>query len=399
MRRCIGVDPDAFARDHWARRPLLTEAADLPSGFTDLISPDAVDELVSRRGVRTPFLRIAKDGAVVATSRFTSGGGAGAEIGDQVSDDRVLALFAQGSTLVLQALHRLWPPLVSFAAQLGADLGHPVQVNAYVTPPQSTGFSAHYDVHDVFVLQVSGAKRWNIHAPVLEHPLRDQPWTDRKAEVAAAAQATPVIDAVLRPGDALYLPRGWLHSAQALGDVSIHLTVGIHAVTRFMLLEALTALATEDAGLRASLPMGIDVADPGQVTGDLDATVESLVRWAGTADPVAVSERLRRRVWSAVRPAPVAPLRQAELAASLTLASTVRLRPHLRVLARDAGDDLVLVLTGRTITLPPAAGPAIKVVLSGAPFEVGELPGLAADEQLVLIRRLLREAVVVPADG
>ena len=357
-----------------------------------------MDELVSRRGLRTPFLRIAKDGALVKTSRFTSGGGAGAEVSDQVSDDRVLALFAQGATLVLQGLHRLWPPVIGFAAQLGADLGHPVQVNAYITPPQSTGFSAHYDVHDVFVLQVAGAKRWNIHAPVLEHPLRDQPWTDRRSEVAAAAHGAPVIDTVLRAGDALYLPRGWLHSAQALGEVSIHLTVGIHALTRFMLLEALTAMAASDAELRASLPMGIDVADPGQITDDLDATVEALVHWVGTADPVAVSERLRRRVWSAVRPVPVAPLRQAQLAAALTTASAVRLRPHLRVLSRDAGEDLVLVLTDRTITLPRAAEPAIKVVLGGARFDVGDLPGLAADEQLVLVRRLLREAVVVPAD-
>ena len=304
LRRCIGVDPDAFARDHWGRRPLLTGAARLPSAFTDLISPEAVDELVSRRGLRTPFLRIAKDGAVVKTSRFTSGGGAGAEVSDQVSDDRVLALFAQGSTLVLQGLHRLWPPVIGFAAQLGADLGHPVQVNAYITPPQSTGFSAHYDVHDVFVLQVAGAKRWNIHAPVLEHPLRDQPWTDRRAEVAAAAQGAPVIDTVLRAGDALYLPRGWLHSAQALGEVSIHLTVGIHALTRFMLLEALTAMAASDAELRASLPMGIDVADPGQVTDDLDATVEALVHWvidtSHFADP---SSALMRRDWeTSLRP-------------------------------------------------------------------------------------------------
>ena len=376
----------------------MTEAADLPSGFTDLISTEVVDELVSRRGVRTPFLRIAKDGEVVANSRFTSGGGAGAEIGDQVSDDRVLGLFAQGSTLVLQGLHRLWPPLVSFAAQLGTDLGHPVQVNAYITPPQSTGFSAHYDVHDVFVLQVAGEKRWNIHAPVLEHPLRDQPWTDRRAEVSAAARDVPVIDAVLRPGDALYLPRGWLHSAQALGEVSIHLTVGIHAVTRFMLLEALTTLAGSDAELRRSLPMGVDVADPGQVTEDLDATVHALLRWLGTADPVAVSDRLRRRVWSALRPEPVAPIRQAELATALTSVSTVRLRPHLRVLARDAGADLLLVLTDRTIALPSGAEPAVKVVLAGAPFEVGQLPGLAADEALALTRRLLREAVVVPVD-
>jgi len=41
-------------------------------------------------------------------------------------------------------------------------------------------------VHDVFVLQFAGEKHWRIHEPVLEAPLRTQPWTERAAAVAAA---------------------------------------------------------------------------------------------------------------------------------------------------------------------------------------------------------------------
>src|SRR5204862_283793 len=90
----------------------------------------------------------------------TGDGGAdgGAEIADQVADDKVLSALADGSTLVLQGLHRTWPPLVGFGTQLADELGHPVQINAYITPPQNQGFAPHHDVHDVFVLQVSGRK-------------------------------------------------------------------------------------------------------------------------------------------------------------------------------------------------------------------------------------------------
>ena len=80
----------------------------------------------------------------------------------------MLELFLDGHTVVLQGLHRLWPPLIEFAGALTTDIGHPVQVNAYITPASSQGFSAHYDVHDVFVLQVAGEKRWRISEPV--HP-------------------------------------------------------------------------------------------------------------------------------------------------------------------------------------------------------------------------------------
>src|SRR5690349_22292771 len=154
---------------------------------------------------------MAKAGQVLDSSAFTGPGGVGAEIGDQVRDDKVAALFAGGATVVLQALHRTWPPVIDLCTRLAAELAHPVQANAYVTPPSSRGFSAHYDVHDVFVLQLAGEKHWQIHEPVLREPLRSQPWNDRAAEVAAAATGEPVIDTVLRPGDALYLPRGYLH--------------------------------------------------------------------------------------------------------------------------------------------------------------------------------------------
>ena len=110
---------------------------------------------------------MAKSGSTLADKAFTAPGGVGAGVADQVSDDKLVRLFADGSTMVLQGLHRVWPPIIAFCQQLAAELGHPVQANAYVTPPQNQGFSNHYDVHDVFVLQIEGEKRWQIHAPVL----------------------------------------------------------------------------------------------------------------------------------------------------------------------------------------------------------------------------------------
>ena len=254
LRRCVATTSEEFAARHWSREPLYSRAEDLPRPFDDLLTLAGVDELLSRRGLRTPFLRVAKDGEVLATTRFTRGGGAGADIGDQVADEKVLELFADGATLVLQGLHRVWPPLLDFTAQLVSDLGHPVQVNAYVTPPSARGFSAHYDVHDVFVLQVAGAKRWRLHDPVRPAPLRDEPWTDHRADVARAAEQEPALELVLRAGDALYLPRGTIHAGEALGDVSCHLTVGVHPITREALVQALVRQALDDTALRSALP-------------------------------------------------------------------------------------------------------------------------------------------------
>ncbi len=187
LQRLVPVDAAQFAADTWGTSPLVTRAADLPGGLLELFAEGAVDELVSRRGLRAPFLRVARDGQTLGDREFTQGGGVGASVADQVSDDKLLRLFAGGSTIVLQGLHRTWSPLIDFCQALAEQLGHPVQANAYVTPRQSTGFSDHYDVHDVFVLQVGGEKHWRLRPPVHPAPLRDEPWTDHRTAVVEAS--------------------------------------------------------------------------------------------------------------------------------------------------------------------------------------------------------------------
>lgn len=379
LNRLIGADLEAFARDVWARRAQLTRGAD---DFSDLFSADAVDELVSRRGLRTPFLRVAKDGSTLPGSSFTSPAGVGATVSDQLDDTAVWRAFGSGATLVLQALQRTWQPLGDFVSGLGTELGHPVQANAYITPPQSRGFDAHYDVHDVFVLQIQGTKRWLIHEPVHPDPLRDEPWTDRRSAVAEAAEGDPRIDSVLGPGDTLYLPRGWLHSARAQGAVSIHLTLGIHNWTRHALAEQLaeSALAAlrDDPRMRGTLPLGVDgPAD------ELDAVRELLLAAVATADSAPLFHRARRRQG---RPAPLGPLAQHEAVAGLGPASPVRLRDGLE--ARLEG----LRLSTRVGWLDFSRSDlrSLTRLLDGDVCTAGDL-GTG------LVERLLRAGVLVPA--
>ena len=401
LRRCIACDTATFAATYWGRAPLLTRRGDLDRDFTDLLSARAIDELVSRRGLRTPFLRMAKDGTVLPAPRFTRGGGAGAGVTDQAADDRILAEMGGGGTLVLQGLHRTWPPLVDFATDLASDLGHPVQVNAYITPPENRGFAAHYDVHDVFVLQAAGHKRWHIHEPVILNPLPDQPWQQHAAAVAARAAEQPLIDVVLEPGDALYLPRGYLHSADALGELSIHLTVGVHPVTRHHLVQQLVARARDDPALRASLPMGVELGDSQVLAPELSATVSALAAQlasaAGSAAVEAVAAAVADEVTSQTRPAPLGPLAQLRAVETLGPETGLSLRRGLRCRITRRDGELHLRLLDRTIELSTTAENAVKAVLTGELLTPASLPGLDADEQLALVRRLLREGVLVPA--
>ncbi|MEO5661808.1 MAG: cupin domain-containing protein [Nocardioides sp.] len=383
LARIVG-NVDDFASHAWGREALLRPSAD-PEGFADLLSEAAVDDLVSRRGLRTPFLRVARAGTTLRNADFTAPGGIGAGIADQVIDDKLTALFAGGSTLVLQALHRMWPPVIDFCQQLAADLGHPVQANAYVTPPQNQGFDDHYDVHDVFVLQVAGRKKWSIHAPVHPLPLRDQPWTDRREAVRRGADATPVIETVLEPGDALYLPRGYLHSATALGGVTVHLTLGVHTWTHHAVAEELVGLALEhladDEGSRGSLPLGTDLG-----ADQLDAArVLAAVRAAlDGVDPADIAARMQTRRRATQRAAPLGPLAQHALAASLADDIAVRLRDHLDASLADGQ------LCSRVAQVPvdTVPGDVLKRLMAGDVLPAGDLG-------LDVARRLVEAGLVV----
>ncbi|MEP6797092.1 MAG: cupin domain-containing protein [Lapillicoccus sp.] len=394
LSRLVRLPVAAFAGEYWGRAPLVSSAADLPHSFADLFSPDAVDELVSQRGLRTPFLRVAKGGRTYSDRAFTDGGGIGAAVTDQVSDDKLLRLFADGATMVLQGLHRTWPALTTFTQQLAADLGHPVQANAYVTPPQNTGFSDHYDVHDVFVLQVGGEKRWRVHEPVRRDPLRDEPWTDHQAAVEAAALTDPLLELTLRPGDCLYLPRGYLHAASALGGVSTHLTLGIHPWTRRQVADDLVAQAlrrlADDPAMRQSLPLGVDLGDADDLAGPVELVRAALRTAIDALGPEDLVDALGARSRRTQRAAPVGPVAQSRAAAAAGDLTTVVLRQHLApVLQAQPGGDSTLVSRAAPVPLPAHESEVVRRLL---------LEGSAAVSDLGpdLTRRLLLAGVVVP---
>ena len=388
LDRLIAVDRDQFASQYWGQQPLLSPAGQLSAdGFSELLDADAIDELVSTRGLRTPFLRVAKNGTTLADKAFTAPGGVGAGIADQVSDDKLVRLFADGSTLVLQGLHRIWPPILEFCQRLAAELGHPVQANAYVTPPQNQGFSAHYDVHDVFVLQIEGEKRWQISRPVLESPLRDQPWSDRQAQVEEAAQEPPLLEASLRPGDCLYLPRGYLHAATALGGVSTHLTLGVHVWTRYALAEQLIHQALQtlanNPSVRGSLGLGVQVAEPGGMRPDIELVTAALADAVLHADLDQLAEALISSARSNQRAAPIGPLKQLRDANGLTTDTQIMLRQHLLASVDHSGADILLRSRAGEMKLTESDVAPLKTLLTTGVAKAGDL-GLDLARRLLL---------------
>jgi hypothetical protein len=288
---------------------------------------------------------------------------------------RVLAEWEEGATIVLQALHVNWLPLAAFCRQLEEALGHPVQANSYYTPRGSQGFAVHHDTHDVLVLHVAGEKRWLLYEPLLELPLKHQRYSKALGE-----HGEPTDDLVLRAGDMLYLPRGWLHEAETSDTDSLHLTVGITTYTWIDAAKAALAPLEQGADLRREAGSGDEA----------DEIVERLRAQLG-ADEVA--RRRRRRFLDTRRPIREDGLSQLRALERLDVDTPVERRSTVIADLEEDDDGIGLVFEGREVRFPGHARDEVVACFQAEePFRPSELSGDLDDAgRLVLVRRLVRE--------
>jgi lysine-specific demethylase/histidyl-hydroxylase NO66 len=377
LARCVG-DPGRFVAEHWARAPLYRPAADA-TAFADLFSLADVDRILSSTTPRFPAFRLVKEGRQLDPRSYTRSGRVGGKPVDDLADPgSVYELFGGGATIVLQSLHRFWPPLVRLSRDLELALTHPVQVNAYVTPPASRGLGVHHDEHDVFVLQVHGRKRWEVYDP-------------------AGGPEDRLIVAELAPGDCLYLPQRFPHAARTAATASVHLTVGVVPVTWAEAVRRAVAPAVEDALSAEPLPAGF-AADPDSLVAGVAEQLGEVRRRLEKLDPAAIAAAAADRFWSG-RP----PILSGQLQHLLALEeigdhTVVRRRPGAVCRLRRRDDRLEVLLGDRTLRMPARLAPAMRAVLASDRLAVGDLAGhLDPPSRLVLVRRLVREGLLEPA--
>jgi hypothetical protein len=288
----------------------------------------------------------------------------------------VLAEWEAGATIVLQALHVNWQPLAVFCRSLEDALGLGVQANSYYTPRGSQGFAVHHDTHDVLVLQVAGEKRWLLYEPLLELPLKHQRYSR-----SLGHEGEPSDDIVLRAGDTLYLPRGWLHQAETSETDSLHLTIGINAYTWIDAARAALAPLEHDADLRHGVDAG--AGEPDEIADRLRAQLE----------PEEVERRRRRRFLDTRRPIREDGLSQLRALERLDADTPVERRDTVIADLADDAEGVGLVFEGRELRFPDhARAEVVACFEADEPFRASELPGeLDEAGRLVLVRRLVRE--------
>ncbi len=299
---------------------------------------------------------------------------------DLIDAGRVYGHLADGATIVLQGLHRSWPAVAALCRDLEDRLTHPVQANAYLTPPVAQGLRVHADAHDVFALQTHGSKQWVVHE-------------------GDAAGSTPSLDVQLRTGDCLYLPKGVRHAARTVEGASLHLTLGVRTVTWADVLAPLVERSLSDPALSESLPAGF-AHEPEALAVEAARRLAGVAQRMGEADSADAVARAARRFSGARPPVLRGQLQQLLTAGEIDGRTVVRRRPSSSCSVSRSGDVVSVVLADRTLRLPASTEPAVRTALNRGELTAADL-GDSLDEagRVTLVRRLVREGLLEVVGG
>lgn len=133
--------------------------------------------------------------------------------------------FTSGRTVLIRHSEQADRFIQSLAERFAHDYNADVDIQLFGTPASHVGFGWHYDIEEVFIVQASGVKTYNVRANLQPGPYTSvyvpKDFNDFLLRAAAEEQ-----EVTLAAGDLLYLPAGTWHTARAVTD-SWHFSIGL----------------------------------------------------------------------------------------------------------------------------------------------------------------------------
>ncbi len=284
--------PERFLAEHWGRKPVHIPA---PAGSNraGVIGWARLNQLL---GIRTHWgpehIKLLLNSAPVAPEFYMDevpGRGGTRQLADPAKVEMFLAM---GASLVADAVEEVAPEIRALTDALAERFAARVEANLYCSFQGVQAFASHCDLHEVFAIHCVGEKRWRIYANRAENPLEPLTGDDAQARIDAA-KGPVLMDVTLRPGDVLYIPRGYFHDALASSAESLHLTLGVTPHSGKLLFELLQEMALREPGFRAYLADARE-QDGQALAGQLEALgtrLAELARSRAVQEEVAIRQR------------------------------------------------------------------------------------------------------------
>jgi bifunctional lysine-specific demethylase and histidyl-hydroxylase NO66 len=263
LARCVD-DPAEFLDGSWNSAPYVCRGTS--ERFSDLFSLPALRRLLSMGCIPHQYIRLIRNGVLASDREWSTLAPGTLEF---IPDSQRIAAFVRdGYTLSIMEMHRLGAALAALCDGLGSELSRRVGATLYLTPKSSQGFGTHYDGHDVIVLQLAGEKAWKVFSRATDGPR----WNK---SVSLPPSQSPILATTIHAGDALYVPRGFAHSASADAEVSLHVSIGIYGPTVADLVRYAVEQAADLPAMSRELPVGF-AAEPDQLVSLISSSGEIL---------------------------------------------------------------------------------------------------------------------------
>jgi ribosomal protein L16 Arg81 hydroxylase len=378
---------ETFFEQYWERKPLTIHRED-PAYFSSLFSVSDLDSVIYFTRPKFPSPEEADGYGHDAGKTFLRGDDANPsrpQVPEELSLSDLADAYREGRTIIVNGMERRWPAIAQLCHHLEGDLHQLIGANLYLTPPNSQGFPAHHDTHDVFIVQVEGSKHWRVYDSPEPIPLPGPPRTH-----LGTSLGQPSTDITLHAGDMLYIPRGFIHEVSTNDCYSLHLTLGVFGFRWADLLgEAVRAAAEQEFRLRKMLP-------PGYLHGDKlqDQFRELLQLFAGSASLPAALERIAQRFFKYKPVIPAGQFVTGENMA-LTLDTLLEKQAGLICAVFAEGETVKMQSQTKEFSGPRRIESALRFVAETRRFTARSLPtSLNESSRLVLVRRLLAERLL-----
>lgn len=349
-----GLTPEDFLSQYWQKQPLKC-----PGALTDYVPPVTADELAGlacEDEVESRIVLLSEGHWQLATGPF-------------------------GEETFESLPHSQWTLLVQDLDQHVSEVGELLELldflpswriddvmASFAAPGGSVG--PHYDHYDVFLLQVSGKRRWQ--------------WTshfDRKARIEDAelnllSSFEPEEEWELGPGDMLYLPPHVAHYGVASGPcVTYSLGCRAPSLSDMVAHAAHTLMSELDDGVRYTDRDRAPVRSQYRLDNASLSQARQLLE-----EHLTLSERQLAVSFGCLVTEPKAlfaldpmPLSQSRAERSIKYAKKLVKAKGSRWLDYVSKDEALLFANGQCFTFPPAAAKLTELLCTRREFSVSEL--------------------------
>ncbi|MEZ4888011.1 MAG: cupin domain-containing protein [Chitinophagales bacterium] len=249
------IDKKSFFNEFYQKKHLYIKRND-KSYYDNILTLKDIDEYLSKKDIRYPSIRVVKNGLKIDKYKYLKDIPYGDSCFTELLDnDKLYKLYKDGSTIVLQSFQRHIESLRRLSLELHSQILCEFQANLYLTPKLSQGFAAHYDAHDVLILQIHGKKEWYLYESPEFLPTKNQTFFSTPHCQIDWDNMKPTFHKTIEEGDLLYIPRGLVHKAVTTDTTSLHITFGMFPQKWHNLLAYIANSITEFTDFREALPI------------------------------------------------------------------------------------------------------------------------------------------------